>query len=430
MKNYYISNKSTIVAVFIMMLLATLPVGAASISQSGTVPPEWDKSSIVLTGSCSNGEAVFHILNHGSDMQGESPWRLYVDNAQVDTGTFQLVAGEAIDVIFPLQGTSMRFEADQRPGHPGSSFPKVTIDTATCSTEPTATPVATVPEATATNTATPVNTVAPTPTSTVTVPAATETVVVVPSSTPSNIATPVDTVAPTATSTATTVASTATPTALPPAPTSTPTNTPEKVVHKLGGNITLPCANGEGTLQGATVTLSPGGYSTTVGTNGLFGFSDIPGGSYTVTVSINGLSQSFVNVETDHGYILSAGLLVSLCGQDEPDPTADRETDEPQSVFDWHDVYYVTENEFSLSCYFFGDTELSVLAHLQASDGSIRKVTWHSVNQPVLVSCYNAPNLSPLNETLIAVEFITDDDDIVVARPDFKRRVFLPSVSR
>lgn len=324
-------------------------------------------------------------------------------------------------------------------GQPGGVINNATVIPTQCPTEPTVTATSTATN-TETATAQPTNTPIP-PTSTATITPTIE-ATITPTKTPKETGeppTPTVTESPTATKTETatstataTETETATNTATPTATnteTQTPTSTPE-IVHKLGGNITIPCVTTEVTLQGAIVTLSPGGYSAAVGEGGLFGFSGIPSGSYTVTVSINGLSQSFVGIETDHGYILSAGLLVSLCGQDEPDPTADQETDEPQSVVDWHSVYYVNENEFALGCYFFGAEKLTVVAYLEASNGDIRGVEWFSVNNPVLVSCYNAPNLSPLNEELIYVRFVTEDDIVQVNREDFIRRVFIPTVSR
>lgn len=118
----------------------------------------WDKSSIVLSGECVKNNAQFVINNHSSnDMQGTSEWRVYQNNALVPpTGTFQLKAGELITFTFSLTG-DVRFEADQRPNHPGNSHPKLTLNCVTISTPtftptPTNTETPTVPEATETPT--------------------------------------------------------------------------------------------------------------------------------------------------------------------------------------------------------------------------------------------------------------------------------------
>jgi len=92
-------------------------------------PATWDKSSITVTGKCiGNGVAKFIILNTGNDMQGTSQYRIYVNNAIVQTNTFQLTAGDSLVIQMEACGNTVRLEADQRPGHPGKSRPRATVE--------------------------------------------------------------------------------------------------------------------------------------------------------------------------------------------------------------------------------------------------------------------------------------------------------------
>jgi uncharacterized repeat protein (TIGR01451 family) len=95
-----------------------------------TPPPTgWDKSSISVTGKCiGNGVVRFIILNTGSDMQGPSQYRIYVNNAIVQTNNFQLTAGDSLVIQINACGNTVRLEADQRPGHPGKSHPRATVE--------------------------------------------------------------------------------------------------------------------------------------------------------------------------------------------------------------------------------------------------------------------------------------------------------------
>jgi len=92
----------------------------------------WDKSSVSVTGTCAAGQAVFTVRNTGDagggDMQGPVEWRLYVDGQLSQSGTLQLKGGEVTLLTFAFQGTKMRLEVDQRPGHPGSSQPRADVE--------------------------------------------------------------------------------------------------------------------------------------------------------------------------------------------------------------------------------------------------------------------------------------------------------------
>ncbi|PLX07459.1 MAG: hypothetical protein C0596_11025 [Marinilabiliales bacterium] len=99
-----------------------------------TEPDEgWDHSSVMVNGECVDDlEVCFTITNTGDpgdgDMQGTSEYRIYEDNSLVYTGYFQINGGEIQTICWPANGSTIRLEADQRPGHPGNSHPQETIE--------------------------------------------------------------------------------------------------------------------------------------------------------------------------------------------------------------------------------------------------------------------------------------------------------------
>ena len=111
----------------ICFIVALLLVGGVSLIEAQTT---WDKSTITLTGQClqATGQAEFTVTNNGLAMAGTSDWREYEAGTPANNGTFQLGAGAAQVWTFgPLPGVAIRFEADQRPGHPGNSHPSLTL---------------------------------------------------------------------------------------------------------------------------------------------------------------------------------------------------------------------------------------------------------------------------------------------------------------
>ncbi len=95
--------------------------------------PEWDHSSVSVEGECVGDSLIcFSITNTGDpgdgDMTGTSEYRLFEDNILVESGTFQLNGGETIEMCWTATGTTLRLEADQRPGHPGNSHPQESIE--------------------------------------------------------------------------------------------------------------------------------------------------------------------------------------------------------------------------------------------------------------------------------------------------------------
>ena len=167
-------------------------IGFAGVCQTET----WDKSSIVLEGFCSeSGMLHFEAKNHGEDMRGTVPWRMYVDNVLQQSGSVEFLADETFYFDWnpgDLNGEKIRFEIDQRPNHPGNSKPNKTLEIKECHN------VLFTPTPTSTPTSTPTNTFTATPTNTATfVPTPTNTVTNTP--TPTLTSTPTSTPSPTPT---------------------------------------------------------------------------------------------------------------------------------------------------------------------------------------------------------------------------------------
>jgi len=218
--------------VAVLIALALLALFAALFRSARTAEAtDWDKSSVVLlSAGCVDGRPAVTVENHGSAMTGSVQYRWYQSDKPTGgdllvTGDATFAAGEQKTFVLPRPyQVPVRFEIDQRPGHPGSSKPKaVFVDscereptpTATATDEaeptPTCTPTATLVPATATATLTPTATLVPatatatlTPTATL-VPA---TATLVPATATATL-TPTATLVP-ATATATLVPATAT----------------------------------------------------------------------------------------------------------------------------------------------------------------------------------------------------------------------------
>ncbi len=125
--SFYITDSVSCNAV----LNSALCVQAIIYPDTLCTPPDsvWDNSSISVTGKCVNDSlACFTIYNNGQSMTGTSQYRIYVNNMLVLTQSFQLNAGDSLTVCYPANGNTIRFEADQRPGHPGNSHPKSIIE--------------------------------------------------------------------------------------------------------------------------------------------------------------------------------------------------------------------------------------------------------------------------------------------------------------
>ena len=103
-----------------------LPVNQCLIDS--TTGPTWDQSSVYVTSICVNDTVIFQIKNNGSNMAVPSNYRIFADNILVQTGSYQLMAGDSILIYFASAGATVRLEADQTPGHPGTSLPRSTIE--------------------------------------------------------------------------------------------------------------------------------------------------------------------------------------------------------------------------------------------------------------------------------------------------------------
>jgi hypothetical protein len=129
--------------------------------------------------------------------------------------------------------------------------------------------------------------------------------------TPTNAASPSATVTPSASTTPTTTAAatvapiptaSSTPTPTPtstPTPTPTPTPAPTPVPGTLNGVVRS--ASTHQLIIGATITLSPGGATTSTGSKGDFTLASLPPGTYTVTASAPGYSTSTAPVVIKSG---------------------------------------------------------------------------------------------------------------------------------
>lgn len=93
----------------------------------------WDKSSLMVEGQCSaDSAACFTIYNTGDpgngDMDGPSTYRIYENGSLAFTDGLQIPGGDSLVICWTANGNTIRFEVDQRPGHPGKSHPNETIE--------------------------------------------------------------------------------------------------------------------------------------------------------------------------------------------------------------------------------------------------------------------------------------------------------------
>jgi len=92
----------------------------------------WDRSSISVDGYCDAPKTVFTITNTGEygngNMDGPSEYRIYRNGTLESTEQFKLEGGESLTVNVAANGDTIRLEADQRPGHPGHSHPRATVE--------------------------------------------------------------------------------------------------------------------------------------------------------------------------------------------------------------------------------------------------------------------------------------------------------------
>jgi uncharacterized repeat protein (TIGR01451 family) len=92
----------------------------------------WDRSSIMVEGSCLGDSVRFVVHNTGyigsGDMDCLSPIRIYLDGQFIILDSIQLVGGDSSVYVLYGNGQTWRLEADQHPLHPGNSHPNSTIE--------------------------------------------------------------------------------------------------------------------------------------------------------------------------------------------------------------------------------------------------------------------------------------------------------------
>lgn len=89
------------------------------------VEPTWDQSSLTLVSQCQESDSTkFTISNLGTgNMSAPSTYTVIENNTVIAQVTFQLNAGESLDVLLPGNGSTYTVIVPQSAGHPGSSAP-------------------------------------------------------------------------------------------------------------------------------------------------------------------------------------------------------------------------------------------------------------------------------------------------------------------
>ncbi|MAS38072.1 MAG: hypothetical protein CL610_29015 [Anaerolineaceae bacterium] len=106
------------------------PTGTTNLACQKNNPDRLDCSSLEVTSYCDGSTAVFVIYNSGEagegDMLQATEYRLFQNNALVETGTVQIAGGTWTTVSFS-GGGRITLQADQQIGHPGKSLPQSTL---------------------------------------------------------------------------------------------------------------------------------------------------------------------------------------------------------------------------------------------------------------------------------------------------------------
>ncbi len=91
---------------------------------------EWDGSDIFLKANCQENEKVrFAVFNKGrQDMADSSTFRVFLNDRLAFSSWYRLTKGDSLILSVPANGNTIRFEADQRPGHPRKQQSNVTIE--------------------------------------------------------------------------------------------------------------------------------------------------------------------------------------------------------------------------------------------------------------------------------------------------------------
>jgi len=121
---------------FGLLIVLTILFLISQFSSIITACHDWDKSSIILSGECDDGIAIFTITNTGEpgygDMSIESFYHIYRNNEFDGNGTFQLDGGESITVSVDAQGDTIKMIAYQHADHPGIGFAVAIVEDCGC----------------------------------------------------------------------------------------------------------------------------------------------------------------------------------------------------------------------------------------------------------------------------------------------------------
>jgi hypothetical protein len=96
-----------------------------------TVPASlWDESDIELRGECmENGRVRLALHNKGGEgMVDSSSFRIYLDAKLAFLSKYKLSKGDSLILQVPVNGQTLRLEADQRPYHPTKQASNITIE--------------------------------------------------------------------------------------------------------------------------------------------------------------------------------------------------------------------------------------------------------------------------------------------------------------
>ena len=92
------------------------------------VDPDWDGSSIEVTGDCDGDQVNFNIINTGLPMTQSVDFVIIEDVLVLRTGTIELDMGETLTETITGDGSTYRIIIDQSNGHPGRSFPTMAVE--------------------------------------------------------------------------------------------------------------------------------------------------------------------------------------------------------------------------------------------------------------------------------------------------------------
>jgi len=94
-----------------------------------SVLPTWDGSSVEVDAKCLGDSIEFKIKNIGlGDMSNSLEYVIIEDDLIWKQDNFQLDSGDSLQLYKSANGLYHRLEAEQSPGHPGSSMPSIFIE--------------------------------------------------------------------------------------------------------------------------------------------------------------------------------------------------------------------------------------------------------------------------------------------------------------